>query len=703
MRRLTLAFLLTASTALATELPVRSVTLSSAGLAQIERAGEVPADGDVTFRARTDDVDDLLRSLIVVDTAGTVEGLRLPARDLTDEAFRGLPLRAEDFDSRARLLAALRGQEAQAGDARGRIADAAEVEPVQGAPGGLRLTLITQRGLVTVMLREGDEVRLLDEGLAARVARAAESLAAARSADERRIDIRLRADRARQVAVLYVAGAPLWKPSYRLLVPPMGANAPSPAAPTAPTPAAPPPTPAVGPMARLQGWAVVENASGSDWDRIRLALVSGEAAAFRQRIYDPITVPRPELPVRVPGAIQVRPDTGGRPIPLPAPAPAAAMGGRAFEAAAPQMARRAAAPDAPVGAGIADAATSAAGASAESSAGRVAFVLAEPVTIRSGETANVPFLDVRLPAERVWWIQDLSARSPLQAVRIRNTSQHTLPDGLATVYGAEGPEAGVFLGDAEIRAMPAGDGRILAFGRDRDVQVNQTSSTADRVARIALRRGFVSVETIRTEQTSIAIDPRGARGPVVIDMPQRPGATPRFTVVSQGDFGLRHEAMLEGGPQTINLAYERTMTQSIPFWDAGLGEPVLLRWQNFDLEQNLRRLPGGPGTMERLQEILSRTPADGPGRADLAAVVETMGELRRLLDDARMKQRAYRTADQTLQRARQAAEDRTGAELQEARRRLNTASREADQAGTAADQAWEAWQRAVIALMQRGS
>ena len=86
MRRLTLAFLLSASTALATELPVRSVTLSSAGLAQIERAGEVPSDGNVTFRARTDDVDDLLRSLIVVDTAGTVEGVRLPARDLTGEA-----------------------------------------------------------------------------------------------------------------------------------------------------------------------------------------------------------------------------------------------------------------------------------------------------------------------------------------------------------------------------------------------------------------------------------------------------------------------------------------------------------------------------------------------------------------------------------------------------------------------------------------
>lgn len=683
MRRLTLAFLLCASTALATELPVRSVTLSSAGLAQIERAGEVPADGNVTFRARTDDVDDLLRSLIVVDTAGTVEGLRLPARDLTGEAFRGLPLQPGDFDSRAQLLAALRGQEAEAGGARGRIADAAETER------GLRLTLVTAAGLTTVLLREGDEVKLLDEGLAARVARAAESLAAARMADERRIDIRLRADRARQVAVLYVAGAPLWKPSYRLLVPSIGAR----------------PAGDAAAQARLQGWAVVENASGSDWAGIRLALVSGEAAAFRQRIYDPINVPRPELPVRIAGAVQVRPDTGGRPIPLPAPAVAPPPPGLAYEQASrpAAQARRAAAPDAPVGAGIGDTSGAAAGATAESSAGRVAFVLAEPVTIRSGETANVPFLDVRLPAERLWWIQDLNARSPLQAVRIRNASQHTLPDGLATVYGADGSEAGVFLGDAEIRAMPAGDGRILAFGRDRDVQVNHTSTTTERVARIALRRGFVALETVRTEQTSIAIDPRGARGPVAIDMPNRPGATPRFTIVSQGDFGLRHEAMLEGTPQTINLAYDRTVTQSIPFWDSGLGEPILLRWQNFDVEQNLRRLPGGPGTMERLQDILTRTPADAPGRTDLAAVVETMGELRRLLDDARMKQRTYRSTDQALQRARQAAEDRTGPELQEARRRLNTASREAEQAGAAADQAWEAWQRAVIALMQRGS
>lgn len=682
MRRLTLAFLLMASTALGTELPVRSVTLSSTGLAQIERAGEVPADGNVVFRAPTEDVDDLLRSLLVVDTAGTVEGLRLPARDLTGEAFRGLPLRPEDFGSRERLFAALRGQEAEAGGSRGRIADATETT------NGLRLSLVTPRGLVAVLLREGDEVKLTDEALAARVARAAEALAAARTADERRIEIRLRADRARPVAVLYVAGAPLWKPSYRLLVPPMGA-------------------PGATAQARLQGWAVVENASGSDWDRVRLALVSGEAAAFRQPIYDPITVPRPELPVRIAGAVQVRPDTGGRPAPPapPSPVPAATMMDRTrsaeMSAGAPQAARMAAAPPPVVGGAIAGTAAGLPTA-AEASVGRVAFVLAEPVTIRSGETANVPFLDVRLPAERVWWIQDLNARHPLQAARIRNASPHALPDGLATVYGAEGPEAGVFLGDAELRAMPAGDGRIIAFARDRDVQYTQSGSTTDRITRVGQRRGQVVLDIARSEETAIAIDPRGARGVVVIDLPRRPGAQHRFTIVSEGDYGLRHEAALDGSAQTLRLPFERAVRQEIPLWDVGLGEPVLLRWQQFDIEQNLRRLPGGPGTLERLQDILGRVPAGTEGRDDLAAVVQAMTELRRLLDDARLKQRAHRSADQALQRARQAAEDRTGAELQEARRRLNAASREAEQAGTAADQAWEAWQRAVIALLQRG-
>lgn len=676
MRLTSLAFMLLASSALARDLPVRSVTLSSAGLAQIERAGEVGPEDTVTFRAPLADVDDLLRSLMVVDPSGTVEGLRLPGHDLATEAFRGLPLRPDDFQTRASLFSALRGQEAEAGGTRGRIADATDSDQ------GLRLTLVTERGLRTVLLREGDEVTLTDTTLASRVARAAEALAAARSADERRIEITLRGAAARQVAVFYVAGAPLWKPSYRLVVPPFGAT---------------------DAQARLQGWAVVENGSGSDWDRVRLALVSGEAAAFRQAIFTPIIVPRPNLPVRAGNNVVVRADTGGRPPPPPpVPAPAAMAAPSPPAAYAPQMRSRAGAPEALAG-GVADTAPIAATTQAEASAGRVSFVLAEPVTIRSGETANVPFLDARLAAERVWWVQDLSARNPLQAVRIRNATPHALPDGLVTVYGADGAEAGVFLGDAELRAMPAGDGRILAFARDRDVQYTASNNSTDRPTGVAVRRGYVSLLLTRIEEVALAIDPRGARGMMVVDLPRRPGATPQFRVVSEGDFGLRHEIPLNGTEQTVRLTFERAMRTDIPLWDQGLGDPVRLRREQVNLEDQARRLPGGPGTVERLEDILRRVPADAQGRQDLVGVIAAMRELRGLLDTARLRSQAAVSADQVLNRARQAVEDRSGAELQEARRRLNQASRDAEAAGGAADTAWEAWQRAVIALLQRGA
>ncbi|MBR0668616.1 hypothetical protein GXW71_29965 [Roseomonas hellenica] len=681
MRQIGLATMLLAGTALsalAEDLPVRSVTLSSGGLAQIERSGEVAAGGSVTFRAPTTDIDDLLRSLVVADPAGTVEGVRLPARDLAEEAFRGLPLRPADFESRAALLNALRGQEATATGATGRIADAQETQQ------GLRVTLITPRGLVTALLREGEEVQLTDAGLAARVARAAEALAAARTADERRVEIGLRADRARNVAVLYVTGAPLWKPSWRLLVPAPGSTQ---------------------TQARLQGWAVVENASGSDWERIRLALVSGEAAAFHQPLYEPIRVPRIEMPVRVPDAVRVQADTGTRPPPPPpppAPAPMAAptvqggvaerqraLGGAPSGFAAAQQDR-------------ADPSAPALPIQAAATAGRVAFALGEPVTIRAGETANVPFLDARLPADRVWWIQDLSARNPLSAIRIRNSLPTALPDGLVTVFGAEGNEAGAFLGDAEIRTVAQGDTRILAFARDRDVQFTTASSSTDRIARIGARRGFVIVDIARTEEVAIAIDPRGGRGPIIVDVPRRQGATPRFPVVAEGDFGLRAEATLAAEPATMRLPFERAVRQEVPLWDAGLGDLVLLRWREFDIEQNQRRLPGGPGTLERLQEILGRTAQDVPGRADLAATVEALEGVRRLLDELRTRIRVWRVTEAALGRARQAVEDRTGQELAEARRRLNAASRESEQAAAVADQAWENWLRAVQALLTRG-
>jgi hypothetical protein len=592
---------------------------------------------------------------------------------LLNEAFRGLPLRPADFENRASLLNALRGQEAEAAGARGRIATAAETDA------GLTLSLIAPRGLLSVLLKPGDEVTLTDPALAARVARAAEALAAARSDDERRIEIRLRSDRTRQVAVIYIAGAPLWKPSYRLMAPALGAT---------------------GGQARLMGWAVVENASGSDWEGVRISLVSDDAAAFRQPIFEPITVSRPELSVRIAETIRVRPDTGAMPR-MPA---AASMMAPPAAAPPPTMNDLMNAPTvsaAPARAPAPAPAPLAVNVAAQAAAGRVAFTLERPVTLRSGETANLPFLDLSLPAERVWWVQNLWTARPLQALRFRNTSNHVLPDGLVTVFDGDGAPS--FLGDAELRALSPGDQRLIAFARDRDVRLSSQSIDQFEPTRFSLRRGFMTVEAKSIIGTVVTIDPLGASGVMVIDLQRPTGATPRFPVAAEGAFGLRYETQLEATPKTIRLDFELTQSQDIALWDQGLGDPLLLQPAQFDLEASLRRLPGGPGSVERLQEILARTGADVPGREVLTTTITALQQIRTLLDAARLAAREARSADQALARARQAVEDRTGGEQQAARQRLNAASREAEAKGAASSRAFEAWQRAVIALLQQGS
>ncbi|WP_376099507.1 DUF4139 domain-containing protein [Roseomonas sp. CCTCC AB2023176] len=371
MLRLTrfLPLLVLAVPADADELPVRAVTLSNAGLVQVERSGPLAPAAAVTLRVPTEDVDDVLKSLLVRDPAGVVEGVRLPARDLAAEAFRGLPLRPEDFAGRTALLSALRGQAVEAGGVAGRLADAEDVEVREGGATATatRLTLVTESGLRTITLREGDDVRLTDPDLAARVRRAAEALAANRAADSRVVELRLRgAAAAREVTVATVTAAPVWKPSWRLLVPPGD-----------------------GP-ARLQGWAVVENRSGADWDGVRLALVSGNPAAFHQPLYTPITVSRPELPVRVAEGVTVRPDTGALPPP-PAPPPMVAMAAPTMAPAAPTRGR------AVVGGLVqeaeprfADTVAALPPALSASAAGRVAFTLPTPVTVRAGRLRTSP-------------------------------------------------------------------------------------------------------------------------------------------------------------------------------------------------------------------------------------------------------------------------------------------------------------------------
>ena len=101
--------LLTASTSLGADLVLKRVLLGTGGVGYFEYAADVDAsDASLQLRARLDQVDDILKSLIVIDPAGTATAT-LPGKAGASEAFASLPFAEADLISLPALMGALKG------------------------------------------------------------------------------------------------------------------------------------------------------------------------------------------------------------------------------------------------------------------------------------------------------------------------------------------------------------------------------------------------------------------------------------------------------------------------------------------------------------------------------------------------------------------------------------------------------------------
>ena len=153
--------------------------------------------------------------------------------------------------------------------------------------------MLGPEGLRQFVLEEADSIQVADPELRARIGQALESLRREANQSLRHLTLHSPGDGQRTVRVGYVAAAPLWKASYRLVLPAKD-----------------------GDPARLQGWAVLENQSGADWDGVALTLQYGNPVTFRQAIYQSYYVQRPEVPVEILGRILPSVDTRARPAEL---------------------------------------------------------------------------------------------------------------------------------------------------------------------------------------------------------------------------------------------------------------------------------------------------------------------------------------------------------------------------------------------------
>ena len=535
-----------------TDLALRRVLLSSGGVGYFEYEATLQGGTDLRLSVRRDQVDDVLKSLVVFDEAGNLGEVSLPGKELVSEAFRDLPFPEAALESPAALLGALRGAEVRVESKGsvlvGRIISVTEeqVKVDDDAVTRHRLSLLSGGTLHQVIVEEIESLTVQDEALRTQLAAALDALSQQRERERRELTIHLAGAGERVVRAGYVVEVPLWKSTYRLILPP---------------------SPGAG-KAALTGFAVVENRTGEPWTDVALTLISGNPVTFRQAIYDTYYVDRPTVPVEVRGRVLPRRDEGGVALPINADY---AAGAQAEEAMAPSFAGRGGflsrAPKREVRPpGLAPITP----AESTEQAAQVTFHLPSPVSLGSGETALLPVISLSLPAPRAALYQpETEARHPLSSIEITNDSPTDLPPGVLVIYErATGGEL-TYAGDAQLSLLPAGKSRFVSYAVDLRMTVDRAEKDLQTITLATIADG--TLRLTRTERKTTTYTLAGARDErrtVIIEHPRIPG----FELVASNDYQvmeltearyrLRREVPA-GATIKINVILERPLVEGM--------------------------------------------------------------------------------------------------------------------------------------------
>jgi hypothetical protein len=626
--------------AFAQDLALKRVMLSSGGMGYFEYEATVEGDATLKLTVSLQQVDDVLKSLVVYDDKGGVGGLSLPGREPLAQAFKDLPFDQDSLGSPSQLLATLKGAQITVGGSRaisGRIVSVQEETVALGNDKGTttrtRVTLFTGLGLQQFILEDAENLQFADAALRDKVAQALVAIQGNRAKDARTIELSARGTGKRTVRVAYIVEAPVWKASYRLT---LGAD----------------------PMAArsaLQGWATIENLSGQDWKDVELTLVSGRPVAFRQALYNAYYVTRPEVPVEVAGRLMPGIDRGGvqadqrskatSPA-MPAPAPYR-----------PQQERSMAAPPPPPPAPMAAAAEQI---EASDAATQVIFKFPRAVSVENGRTLSIPIIDRQVPAMRMALYQaDTAARNPLAAIRLTNDGESGLPPGIITLYERDKAGSVAYVGDARLSGFPVGETRLLAYALDEKITIERDVSQTDRLATGTISQGVLKLSRIVRQTTVYRV--RGpAKEPRQLVVVQRrlPGwtlAKPDAKGIDISEGNYRIPFALPGGDQTqtFEVIQEQTQQQELRLVDGAADQiRVYAQAREFDAK-----------TRDALTKVLQLQQSTAEAQRKVAQVEAERQQI--VQEQARLRENLARVpANSDLQRRYLATLDKQESELE---------------------------------------
>ncbi|MFP4344273.1 MAG: hypothetical protein ACLFU8_06255 [Anaerolineales bacterium] len=465
-------------------LPITHVTLYKHGVGFFERRGEV--DGEkVTLSFRLEEMNDLLKSLTVIDEGGgQVLGIDYATPQSREERLAGSSIRLDDARSLQDLLVGLRGRRVRLLLDQGEALEGTLVgmdEAPEGEPLATALVSVLTDGaeqVNVVPFGRVQGVEILDEQGAQDLRFFLET--SLTQEDYRRVNVRLSAG-AHFLSVRYLAPAPTWRVSYRLVAEPEAGGERG--------------------EALLQGWGIFDNRLEEDLGEISLALVAGMPISFVYDLYTPFTPERPvvEEEARVAAApVEFEESLG-------------LMSGAEAEAAPPpafamRSARAAPAPQAKMERARLREST-AVQAQGKALGELFQYVIETPVTVGRGQSAMVPILGAAVDYTKSLLYNGAKLPThPVATLRLKNSTGLTLERGPVTVI-----EGGEYVGEALLPFTVVGGDLNVPYAVELGVRVREEQGSERRLHGIDVAGLYLQFEEWDVRWRTYQISNRTAR------------------------------------------------------------------------------------------------------------------------------------------------------------------------------------------------
>jgi len=563
-------------------LPISRIVLFSSGVGYFEHRGQVEGNAVVRLNFTGEQMNDVLKSMIVMDLdGGSVTNVNYASQDPLIRALKSFSIDLSGDPDLGELLGQLRGAEV--------IAKAPE--PIRGTilnvqrqhkvitQGGVSTTLtevvlnlLTDEGIESLAMSSVQSLALTDAKLAEELSKALELILASHDRQRKAVEVYFAGSGTRRVHIGYIFETPVWKTSYRLA---LGEKSPL-----------------------LQGWAIVENTTDSDWTNVCLSLVSGRPISFIQDLYTPFYMPRPEVVPQRYASLRPRVYEEGMEKAEKKDRSAAALAARRQEAkarlrrAGPNLNLAPAAAREAVGyrgGGVSLTEGVGPAVSAEKVGELFQFTISQPIDLPRRHSAMLPIVNTAIQAEKVSiYNASVQPKHPLNGAYLTNDTNQKFPAGPITVF-----DDGAYAGDAQLEGFVPGDRRLISYAVDLDVTVDASSRRQQRISSGRIVRGVLQVNRLVTYRQDYLIKNKADQPrEVIVEHPfaaKRKLREPAKYEEKTPELYRFRVAVGAGETEQLTVVEDETVSQTIAILDRPARELKEQRQQIASGQDRLRR------------------------------------------------------------------------------------------------------------------